>query len=446
MALVTTRAENTELLIKRFRMSQYCPDPSLPSRPIEPTLANIEALTPPDNSREKNFDRETARRLDLRKAAIFESTVAYFSNGRGASIPEFKAILDIDPDLTTPAQLQTEIRKVSEKVQAASLRDVEPLFTRDELLANALTRDLDIPLLESNIRTILVTHLEQTIHEALTQVVYNGVKKPAAPTPHTKRLSEILRKADRLTDADIDEWIQAAALEMPIHERQRLAMTGLVDLPEGTSKNGTVLPAVHRTRSFDQLRETKTMSAIFSVASGAIAATAIVATGGLLGFGIATAATVLNLAVQVALKVRHDNILEGTFRPIVRELEKAYPEGCAAWAGVLAKFIRQANPLWIASNQTDVLSSNYATSIDSVVDHLKTAADVANSEANVFNEFVKGLNYKDHVKLCQPGLKKLEERWNWWYEKQKVLAPYMAVGCAAGALSQFAGTIVPRIP
>jgi hypothetical protein len=318
---------------------------------------------------------------------------------------------------------------------------VEPLFTRDELSAHALTRDLDIPLLESNIRTILVTHLERTIHEAITQVVHNGVRKPAAPTPHTKRLSDILRKADRLTDAEIDEWIQAAALEMPIHERQRLAKTGLVDLPEGTSKEGTVVPAVRSTRSFEQLKGTKTMSAFCMIASGAGAAAAIVGTGGLVGFGIATGAAVLNWAAQVGLKIRHDNILEATFRPIARELEKTIPEGCAAWAGVLAKFIRQANPLWVAPQQTEALSSHYATSIDSLVDHLRTAADMAVTQADVYNQLYKGMNYKDHVKLCQPGLKKLEERWNWWYEKQKVLAPYFAVGCAAGFVSSWPSKI-----
>lgn len=427
-------------------MPQYCPDPSLPSRPIEPTLANIEALTPPDNSREKNFDRETARRLDLRKAAMFESTVSHFSKGPGSLIPEFKAILNIDPDTTTPAQLHTEIRKFSERVQAVTLKNVTPLFTRDELLAHPLTRDLDIPLLESDIRRILVAHLEKAIHDAITQVIYSGAKKPAAPTSHTKRLSDILRKADRVSDAEIDEWIQTAALEMSTQERHRLAMTGLVDLPEGTSRKGTVLPAVRSTRSFGQLKGTKTLSAIFTIASGVTAAAAIVGTGGLVGFGIATGAAVLNWAAQVGLKVRHDSILEATFRPIVRELDKAHPEGCAAWAGVLAKFIRQANPLWIASQQTDGLISNYATSIDSVVDHLRTAADIAITQVDVFNELYKGMNYKDHVKLCQPGLKKLEERWNWWYEKQKVLAPYMAVGCAAGAVTQFSGAIVPRIP
>jgi hypothetical protein len=56
------------------------------------------------------------------------------------------------------------------------------------------------------------------------------------------------------------------------------------------------------------------------------------------------------------------------------------------------------------------------------------------------------MNYKDHLNLVDKALNNLEKRWNWWHDKQKMIAPYLAVGCGLGAASIFAQSIAPHIP
>ena len=123
---------------------------------------------------------------------------------------------------------------------------------------------------------------------------------------------------------------------------------------------------------------------------------------------------------------------------------------CAAWAVAVYSFIRKANPLWIGKDQTELFSQMFtktpATTVGATLDHLKTAALVALGETHKIEELQRGMNYKDHLNLCEPALKNLEGRWNWWHEKQALLAPAMAIGSAAMYASLWAQTIAPHIP
>lgn len=433
------------------------PSPSNPSASQAhlPTLKNIQAPPAAALTPQKRFEAEVTAEVQKRSDDITKKTFDYFTMGAGRSLADFTDILSHDKAKYTEAQYQQAVRAFIERVQKSTLTPANPanrpapLFTTAHIAAHpyaaTLPATLPISAVEDNLRKILHLNLEMGIKQGIEDAMKH-IQQSAevAKQKNIHNLCHLLSKTGPLTELEMNEWITKGAEEMSRHDRKRLAKTGLVSLPAKSYDDGSPPePAVNATRNFGQLRTAKFLSALSSVVCTGVVAASLLAipffsVGAATAFGIATAAAVINLAVQKACDTYHRNTMKATWTEIRSELNKVQTDGCAAWAGTLYKFIREANPVWIGKNQTELFSQMFtttpATTVGATLDHLKSAAIVALAQSHRLEQWQKGMNYKDHLNLCEPNLKKLEGRWNWWHDKQKLVAPYLAVGCAAGAV------------
>jgi hypothetical protein len=229
-------------------------------------------------------------------------------------------------------------------------------------------------------------------------------------------------------------------------DRKRLVKTDLVSFPAGVDEDGNAYPASTQTRSFEQLKTAKILSAVFMLATVGAAAVGIVGISGYVGFGIAAGIGVANLAIQKGLQVWHSTIINGTFKEIRNELEKTVPHGCVAWVGLLYKFIQEANPLWLAPNSSELSNSAPSSKMSAILRQVASAATLAITEEPRISSTTKGMNYKDHLRILDRGLNSLESRWNCWHKKHMLVAPAIAIGWGAMGGSLYFSTIVPRIP
>jgi hypothetical protein len=403
---------------------------------------------------------------------IFNRTFRYFTTGGGASLPIFQDIVTHDKAKYTEPEYNDAVKGFIEKVQTSTITPANPamrpppLFTTAHIAAHpyatTLPATLPISQVEANLADILHAHLEQGIHDAIHAAIkdVNGqAAKKAEAKQQTKKkdLESLVAELEDLHDKkggghfhpgaiDVEKWITTGVKYMKPHDRQRLMETGLVSFPAGVDESGRPYEAAYQSKSFSQLKNIKLGSAIATAAFGTAIGATILTIGGPIGFGIATGLAVVNWGVQKFLEVRHNNVLERTFKEIRSELNKTKPDGCVAWAGLLYKFIKEANPLWLAPNRTQLFGTAGATHVPAILSHLASAAAVAITEEHGITSYTKGMNYKDHLNLADKALNNLEKRWNWWHDKQKMVAPYVAVGCAAGTASIFAKGLVPLIP
>ena len=229
-------------------------------------------------------------------------------------------------------------------------------------------------------------------------------------------------------------------------DRQRMVETGLVSFPAGVDEDGNTYPAATQTRSFGQLKTAKTLSAVSMLATVGASTVGIVGIGGYVGFGIGAGIGLANLAIQKALQMWHANSINGTFKEIRSELEKTVPHGCVAWAELLYKFLQAANPVWLAPNSSELCSSAPSTKMSAILRQVASTATLAITEEPGILSITKGMNYKDHLRILDRGLNGVDSRWNWWHEKQMLVASAIAIGCGAMGGSLYFSTIVPRIP
>jgi hypothetical protein len=422
-----------------------------PNQSSRPSWKDITAPASTTLKPEESFRRETEQRLQAREQSISTQTVTDLTTGAGATDPRFTDIIKHNPATHTKTQYDALLRTFIEDYQRTAIATQSPLFSTTELQAHsATTGRTDLPNIESNLARIRDARIESAVDAAVRNAIkhheeYAKLKDDRKKDNKRTDLASLMKELEAAGNPiDADKWVRHGINYMKPHDRLRLAETGLVSFPAGTDQDGNPYPAAQQTRSFSGLKLVKGLSTVCTLATIATVATAAgAALAGVSVFGFAapvlwscaTGVGVVNLLAQKMLKLHHDNTMKATFKEIRSELDKTQPDGCVAWAGLLYKFVQEANPLWLAPNSSELFNSSKASKMPAILSHLRSAAAVAISEEHGITSYTKGMNYKDHLRLTNPSLDNLERRWNWWHDKQQMLAAWVAVGSGLATAS-----------
>lgn len=444
--------------------------PSPSSNPIAPSLANIQAPPRGPLSPQEQFEADVQVEVKKRTDDTFRSTLHEFTGtGAGASDPDFQDIVTHNKAKYTDDEYKTAVREFIEHVQTSTLSPADPakrpppLFTSAEIRAHpyaaTLPKTRPISVVENNLERILHSHLEQAVsdgvHAAINKIRGDGAKQTELKQQQkSAEMGDLVRMLEQEHPTggappppiDLDTWINTGIKYMKNHDRQRLAETGLVTFPAGTDHNGNHYAGVTATNPFSELKDCKRNSAICTTIAGVAVGAAVLGSGGMVGFGVAAGVAALNWVAQSLIHRKRNDVVARTFTEIKSELDKTKPDGCVAWAGLLYKFINEANPLWLYPNSSQLFRSAKATKVPAILTHLASAAAAAITQEHGITSYTKGMDYKDHLKRVETPLSDLVKRWDWWHDTQSFLAPAMTLGSALMSASLWAQTIAPHIP
>jgi hypothetical protein len=288
---------------------------------------------------------------------------------------------------------------------------------------------------------LIEAHMEGVLKNDLTRAVSGAIDKAVrvGDDQYEKILRGILTKPTPLTQDDFNKWITTAGNELSSEEQKRLAATGLIQGLKGA--NGATAP-----RDINFFRNLRNGSlGCWAMTTGLCAA----AIGGAVIGAVAAGPTALfaagvcatNWVAQTILKRSFDRGFKATWAEATQEYASPDPKRATAWLGIMAKLVQECSPLVFGKNATEWFFGEKEESmrVSAVIDHLRLAAMSA-TESTVDKgennrDFRDITGYQQKVKLAEPGLEALKQRWHgYWKQSEGVLVASSTVAGGAAFL------------
>ena len=398
------------------------------------TTLNLNNLQPPRNPN-KAFEAIAQAELQKRVEAV-QLRISKALKDDSSLRSEVLTLNESYNDQGKPRNDRSEKVKSRVEILAADFIAKEgPLFPNypEKLASTTFPKPAQIQI-EAHLEEVLKKDLKRAVSDAIFMAVRNGDDK------YEETLRKILNNNDRLTQDDLNTWIRTAGNELSPEEQNRLAATGLIQGLKAA--NGATAP--RGINFFRNLRNGSlgcwAMTTGLCTAAIGGAVIGAVATGPAALFAAGVCAT--NWVAQMILKRSFDRAFKETWNEATQEYAAPDPQRATAWLGIMTKLIQEYSPLVFSKNATELFFGEKAESlrVSAVIGHLRLAAlsateSFVDKKENTRDSFRNITDYQQKVKLAEPGLEALKQRWHgYWKQSEGVLVASSIVAGGAAFL------------